>query len=105
MLVFNVLVHDFNRNEIKPYNIITDSLLKDIKKQRRNSKITSRLELKEYLKSEFMYHYWCKSEYEILMKGLSKSDEEDKIDVWFQINMNLDLITQLIEQELKLRFK
>lgn len=62
-------------------------------------------ELKQYIKSWAMYHYWSKCEHEILVGGLfSNWDKYGKIDAYRQIEMNLDRITEYVIKELKIDF-
>ena len=53
-----------------------------------------------------MYYYWCKSEFEIEVGGLfAKHQKEfEKIDIYRQIEMNLDRITEYVNKELRLNF-
>ena len=114
-----------------------EQLRKDIKREH----IGNREQLKDYLKKEFMYHYWSKSEAEILIGdlhsgiGLEKNkkiielinagpfetdkekddilrklrnlylEEFEKIDIWYQIEQNLDRITDYVISELDIKFK
>lgn len=97
-LKWNVMRHDFNENKIKPYNILGYSFAEDLAKDIKKEKITNREQLKEYLKKDFMYHYWSKSECEIAVGGLFSKhpDEYEKIDIWYQIEMNFDNIIDYI---------
>lgn len=104
MLKFNVMRWDSNSDKMVPYNIIDKYLLNDIKKERKNKHIIDYESLKDYLRKEFRFHYWCRSECEMLISGLFNKDDTLKIDIWTQIEMNLDLITELIANELKFRF-
>lgn len=105
MLQFNVLDYDINSNSIKPYNIINKNLLDNIKKERKRGKINSLLDLQEYLKREFKYDYWARAEHEFIISNLFEDDKNNyKIDKWFQIEMNLELITKLVKEELKFKF-
>lgn len=104
-LKWNVLRHDFNKNKIIPYNILGYSFAEDLAKDIKKQKIENREQLKEHLKREFMYHYWSKSECEIAMGGLHTNySEEDleKIDMWYQIEMNFDNIIDYIILKMKL---
>lgn len=64
-------------------------------------------ELREYLGREFMYHFWCKCEHEIIVNSWPDHDEstEEKIDVFDQIRPNLDRITEYVIRELKINFQ
>jgi hypothetical protein len=54
-----------------------------------------------------MYRYWCKCEFEVIIGGLfSKTiDELDKIDVWYQIEPNLDTIVDYLNYKMDLKLK
>ena len=62
---YYVMYHDFNKNTIKRINIFNNELIETIAKNIRSKKIQNLADLQEWLKREFMYHYWSKSEYEI----------------------------------------
>lgn len=97
---WNVLVHDFNNGNIIECNIIRKSLIDDIERKSPNTMS----ELKEIIDSWAKYHYWSKAEYEIAVGGLfSKYPEEfEKIDVYRQIKMNLDRITEYVNNKLQI---
>lgn len=61
---------------------------------------------KDWLKSEFMYYYWCKAEQETLIGGLFYHSENDleKHDIWWQLKPNLDTIAKYIIQEMEIKF-
>ena len=103
-LEWNVLYKDFNSKEIKTYNVLGGSFPEDLAKNIKKHKIENKEQLKEYLKRDFMYHYWCKSEFEIAVGGLhAKYPEEfEKIDIWRQIEMNFNHIIDYIIEEMKL---
>lgn len=96
-LKWNVLRWDSNTKKVTPYNILgysfAETLAADIKKK----KIVNREQLKEHLKREFMYRYWSKAECEMGMGGLWSTIEElEKIDMWYQIEMNFDNVIDYI---------
>ena len=67
-------------------------------------KITNLKELREEIRSWAIYHYWCKSEFEIAVGGLFAKSLEDfeKIDAYRQIEMNLDRITEYVNNTLRI---
>lgn len=103
-LEWNVLYKDFNSKKIKNYNILGGSFSEDLAKNIKKYKIENKEQLKEYLKRDFMYHYWSKYEYEIAVGGLNASfpDEFEKIDIWRQIEMNFDRIIDYIIDKMRL---
>lgn len=103
MLHWYVLNEDFNTRKIKQYNALA-GWEDDIRKARKKCK--TKTELQEWLKCEFMYHYWSKCECEIYVSGLFTKDpnEFQKIDIWTQLEPNLDIITDYICKELNFKF-
>lgn len=102
-LEWYVLCHDWNSNKIVNFNAligIAEEIHKEIKSKRVHDKAT----LKEFLRKRFMHDYWSKTEYEIVVSGLSKYDCAEKIDVWRQLEMNLDAIVEYINLRCDLKY-
>ncbi len=97
-LEWNVLIHDFNKDKIKKYNIFRADLFEKIKK----AECKTFTELREIINKWARYHYWGRAEYEIAVGGLfSKYPEKfEKIDIYRQIEMNLDRITEYVGKNL-----
>lgn len=97
-LEWYALRHDFNNNKIVKYNVFSDTYKEDLYKKYRAKKITTKAELKEDIKRYCMYHYWSKSECEIAMGGLhcKSVDEMEKVDIWNQLEINLDHIVDYV---------
>lgn len=106
MLEWYALREDFNKRKIESYNVLAGWEEK-IKKARKNKEFKDYFSLKDWLNKELMYHYWSKAEYEIAVGGLFiKSIEElEKIDVYRQLELNLDRITEYVIKEMGFRFK
>ena len=103
-LEWYVLHWDFNTKKVINYNILSgikDTLVREI----RAGHIYDKSILREYLKTEFMYNYWCRSEYEFLIVDTHKQDYYEKIDIWRQIEPNLDNIVEYINAKMDLNFK
>ena len=113
-LKWYAVMHDFNKNELTYTNVLgerfSEEILKRIKSKKDYFRIYDYESLKEQVRQYLMYYYWSKSEYEVLVTGLhSKMDEKDihKIDIWYQLEPNLDRICEYIINEMQLpkRFK
>ena len=115
---FNVIIHDINSKEFKSYNIIP-YLLRCYKESMNKPKTFD--EFKEFIKNQSMYQWWSRCEYEIILspwpytsspsERYDKKGEDDieawkehwkkhlkechKIDVHYQVMMNIDVITKL----------
>lgn len=96
-LKFYVLMHDFNSDEIIYFNIFRHSYIKRyVEKAIKEYKDFNIF--KKGLEKEFKYSYWSKSEYEIFVSGWW-GKETQKIDIWYQIEPNIDLIARYIITE------
>lgn len=100
-LEWYALVEDFNTKKIKKYNVFNSEFNKDL--YNKKNQINNYEELKNFIRHWFMFRYWCKAEWEVLIGGLF-ADMEDfvKIDVWQQLEINLDRITEYVIKELEL---
>lgn len=95
-LVWNVFIYDFNENKIKTYNIFYKGFLEDFKKY-----LINETSCKNAIKKWAKYNYWSKSEYEIFICGNSKKENNfKKIDIYNQIEINLDRITEYVIENL-----
>lgn len=98
---------DFNRNELERFNVLGTWFAEDILKRIKRDKIDSYDKLKNEIRSELMYHYWSKAEHEVIVRGLHYREDRDnefKIDVWYQLEKNLDRITEYVMKELNIEF-
>lgn len=118
MKVFNVINFDFNNRTFKSYNIIP-YLLSCYNEEKNKPKTFD--EFKDFIKNKSMYRWWSRCEYEIILspwpyvsspsERYDKKGEDDveawkehwkkhlqeceKIDVHYQVMMNIDVITKL----------
>lgn len=119
MKEFNVINYDINRKEFISYNIIP--YLVSCYDDTKDKPITFD-DFKEFVKKESMYQWWSRCEYEIVLspwpyisspsERYDKKGENDveawkkhwnehlkecqKIDIHYQVMMNLDIITSLV---------
>ena len=119
MKEFNVIVYNINSKEFESYNIIP--YLVSCYDDTKDKPITFD-DFKEFVKKESMYQWWSRCEYEIVLspwpyitspsERYDKKGENDikawkehwnkhlkeckKIDIYYQIMMNLDVITTLV---------
>lgn len=102
-LEWYVLHWDFNKKKIVNLNILGDYFKKSLEIELKAGHIYDKSILKEYLKTYFMYHYWSKTEYEFLVSDVHE-DEYEKIDIWRQIEPNLNNIVEYINIKMDLKF-
>ena len=104
-LKWNVLFHDFNKDEIIPYNIFYDDFVLDLSKYLKKQKSYNFEDIKEYINKWAMYQYWSRTEYEIIVSGLHTKAKDFKIDVYTQIKMNLDRVTEYVIKEMDIKYE
>lgn len=92
MKEFNVITYDCNRREFVPYNVIP-YLVEVYNKEQ--PELESYDDFKEFVRKESMYQFWGRCEYEIILVDWPCQKKEEKWDVYDQILMNLDTVTQL----------
>lgn len=103
-LEWYVLNYEWNEHKIVNYNIFGQRFVDELYKKVKSKKINNIQELKEYIDSYCKYYYWSRCEYEILVGDLfgKYPSEFEKIDVYRQIEMNIDRITEYVNNELKI---
>lgn len=79
-------------------NVIRERHIESIKKLIKKN--ASYEEIKADLRSWFIHDYWGKSEYEVIVSNCAGPKLEEKIDIWYQLEPNLDRITEYIIKEL-----
>ena len=99
-LEWYVLRWDFNTKKVVNYNIL-QWRKEDIANEVRRKSIYNKSILREYLKTTFMYDYWSKTECEFYISDLH-GDDYEKIDIWRQIEPNLDLIVEYVNSKMEL---
>lgn len=103
-LEYNVLFYDFNNKKFISKNIFYKGALADIIEYiKREIELPIGLSyestyniIKKCIMKWAKYNYWSKREYEIIVGDLDENDIEGykKIDIYYQILLNIDLITK-----------
>lgn len=98
---------DFNKNELERFNVLGEWFAEDLLKRIKSDKIDNYEMLRDRIGSMLRYYYWSKSECEVLVTSLHHRPDRDnvfKIDVWYQLEKNLDRITEYVMKELQIEF-
>lgn len=94
-LEWYAFIQDFNGNKLRYINVIDDELIESVKK------CNTYEEVKKEIRLELMHHYWSRSEYEVVVTNWCGKEMEQKIDVWYQIEPNLDRLTEYMIRNIK----
>lgn len=97
MIDFNVICED--NGKVIPYNIMP--YLIDRYKGKKNKPKTFD-EFKEFIKSESLYQWWARCEYEIIITDWPSRRVEEKWDIHKQVLMNIDIITEILMKNVKI---
>lgn len=96
-LKWYALYWDSNDNTLKTTNVIHEALIAEVKKAIKKG--YDSIAIRNIVKSYLVWHYWSKCEWEVLVSPLfTRKAEEDevKIDIWTQLEPNLDVITEYL---------
>ena len=93
MLSWNVYYENFNQRKIETYNVLQHGgFVKDLKDFLKKHPNTDKESFAKCIKSNLMYYFWSRCEWEVLVCPLfSSNTREEKIDVYDQISMNFDI--------------
>lgn len=98
MIQFNVLWWDFNDDHPTPFDVLPYFRRCYVSCRKKNRPVTKE-QWVEFVKQHGMYMFWAKCEYEIIVSQWPPTDKSSKVDVWQQIEPNLDLIVKLLMEE------
>lgn len=99
MKSFNVIWQDFNTQTFEPYDIMP-YLIEQYQKSEEKPKTFD--EFKKFIEKESQYMYWSRCEYEIIVAGWPNTDTKEKWDIYKQIMMNINIITDILIWNLQL---
>ena len=99
VIVDNVNTKKFEFYDVMPYFI---SCYEETKKDKRPNTYE---EFKEFVKGKSIYMFWSRCQYELVLKPWFGHDNEQKVDVHWQLMHNLDLLTSILMLNLGLKEK
>ena len=102
IIPYNVINFDFNNKKMESYDIMPYLVqcYYDKKKKRKELPITFE-EFKEFVKSNSQYMYWARCEYEIIISDWPCKQTWEKIDIHYQIMLNIDIVTKILMENVK----
>lgn len=100
---FNVIFHDINKSDFIKYDVIPYFVkCYKNKQKRKNKELPSTFEeFKNFIENESRYMFWSRCEYELILSSWPPRENENgkKIDIHWQIMMNIDNITDIVMDE------
>lgn len=112
-LEFYVLVWDANFKRVERFNVFNSigpmsvpgkitTWSGDILDAVDNGEIANKKDLVKWLGRWFKDRYWARCQYEILVSDWLSDKNQEKIDVYYQLEKNLDVIAGLVIDKLDL---
>lgn len=87
-----------NPGKLQYVNVIRQDLIDRVKKLiRKNADYE---EIKKEIDASLMCDYWSKSEYEVIVSNWTGPKFEQKIDIYYQLQPNIDRITEYLIKEI-----
>ena len=104
--------YNWNDHKLEFTNVLNgweENIAKVIKKGAKNKwePVVDYESFKNWLRKEFVYYYWSKSEHEVMIGDLCENDLDayEKHDIWWQLEPNLDRICEYIINEMQIKFR
>lgn len=97
---YNVICWDFNRDNIEYYDVMPYLINTYREDSKRKTPVflknrETREGYKEFILAASRYQFWSRTQYEVILTGWPKQKNELKIDVFDQISMNIEAITDV----------
>lgn len=103
-LEWYVYYYDMNSSQLKTFNIFNHRGFKNAIIEVIFKKYYSMEKFKKAVKSELMYYFWSKAEWEIVISDWFGKQVEKKIDVYDQVMLNWDRFIEWLYHELYYKF-
>lgn len=100
MKSYNVVVYDINRNVFSAYDIMP-YLVRCVNEKKPKNRPKTRDEYTKFIKAESLCQWWSRCEYEIVLSDWPNGKIHEKKDVYWQIMMNIEVITDLLIENVK----
>ena len=94
---FNVIIYNVNTRTFEPYDIMP-YLINSYRKLKKEKKPSSLPEFKEFVDKECKYQFWARCEYEMILSDFPSEGTKTKVDIYEQVQMNLELIAEVLMQ-------
>lgn len=105
-LVWNVIYYDINKNIITYKNIFSSNFCDELHKYLVKLKKYTYNDIKTYVDRWFAYYYMSRCEYEVIITNFSDTPRTSrKIDIYYQIQLNLDRICEYIIKEMHIEYE
>lgn len=103
MTQFNVIRWDINSDKLVIYDVLP-YFREEYRKLNKRERPINKEQWRAFIEREGKYRFWSRCEYEIIISSWPPRDKSSKVDVWFQINNNIDLLINVLMMEFSNKF-
>ena len=93
---FNVINFEFNSKKFEAYDVMPYLIRCYDNAKRKKDCPKTFDEFKKFVKDKSMYMYWARCEYEIILSDWPNQKTYKKIDVYWQVMNNIDVVTEIL---------
>ena len=90
---WNVWIWNVNNDILEQYDVVP-MLLRELKSLRKEDFPMNKRSMDKELTTWAQYYFWARGEYEMIVQGLHKKDNEEKVDVYDQLMLNWDTFSE-----------
>lgn len=100
MKPFYVLNWNFNSRKLVKYDIMP-YLIDRYKNKKQSDRPETKEEIKQFILDSSKYQWWARCEYEIIISDWPNQQTHKKIDIYYQVEMNIDVILDMFIENIK----
>ena len=103
---YNVIIYNVNLKKMVTYDVVPYFVSEyKLLKPKQKSIIKTFNDLKSFVKSKAFYQFWARCEYEIILSDWPPSGKiSEKWDVYDQIMLNLDFVTEAVANNINFQY-
>lgn len=113
MRTFNVIIHNFNTGKFEKYDILAylsaawdqcaqkHSWVYSVDYDIQVAEKPEDVDIAHWVDSELRHQFWSRCQYEMVLSGWPDTNKTAKVDIYWQCEMNMDLIVELFKENLK----
>lgn len=98
MIPYNVITFEVNRRKFKRYDVMS-YFIRAYENARKKPKTDE--EIKNFVIKEARYMFWARCGWEIIISDWPSQQTSSKIDVYYQIESNIDLVVRAFKENIK----
>lgn len=95
IIPFYVISESINEQTFAPYDVMP-YLVGCYKETKKDKRPVTFEEFKKFVESKSMYMYWSRCQYEVILHSWPCGNVKQKIDVHWQLMMNINLVTEIL---------